>query len=302
MQGRQPAIRPPRCGSSLLVNHQLDGRARERRLFESPKAASVGSERSVWLRRCWGDLLVTARVERCLILASTFRSGSTYIAGIFAAHGYSGLGKERFNRAWKMLSDTAPFALSGDILRDAVSAVTHHCLSFKLMWPHRTQFARALGYGLDDSRRFAELFPAAQWIHVRRRDKFAQAISFWRAKQSGRWHVYAAEKEPPQEYDFFAILKCLRELELDDALWSEFFRAAGIVPCVLDYEDVLADSSAAMAPLWGQLGPPTHPLRTGVSLKRQSDELSVRLRSRFLDDLFRGKHTQRPQPPPRPEG
>ncbi len=42
----------------------------------------------------------------------------------------------------------------------------------------------------------AALFGPARWIHVRRQDKISQAVSFWRAKQTGQLHVYTDKPEP----------------------------------------------------------------------------------------------------------
>lgn len=244
--------------------------------------------RAAFLRDIWSASLEAARASRCIIIASTFRSGSTYVATRLAEHGYDGLDLERFNQAWKLRTDPLPIA--ENMLREIAAATsTTGSLNFKLMWPHRTYLAQALGIRRADSAAFRELFPNATWIHVRRRDKFAQAISFWRAKRTGRWHVYADEAEPEVEYDFPAIMACLRELELDDNLWSDFFAIAGMEPVVLDYEDVLADVNAALMRLLPQLGAPTHSPRAG-NLKRQSDHVSDELRARLLEDLFNGRH------------
>ncbi len=158
-----------------------------------------------------------------------------------------------------------------------------------MMWPHFVHLARAMRLGRADAPQLAALFGAARWIHVRRQDKIAQAVSFWRAKQTGRWHVYADEPEPAPAYDFHAIKACLQEIEMDDRLWDDFFALANIQPVRVTYEDFEADVAADIRRILGDLQRPLPAtLETEVSLRRQRDAVSHAYRERFLDDIYGG--------------
>lgn len=199
-----------------------------------------------------------------------------------------GLGLERFAGSWRFT--TAPLGEAfGAFLSEVLAEARAGCFTSKLMWPHLARLAEAMGHGRDDAAALAALFAPAQWVQVLRADKFDQAISFWRAKNSGRWHVYARETEPEPalDYDFFAIRDALHEIELHDRLWDDFFGQAGITPIRVTYEEIEADPVGGTACLLAALGLPAEAPATKVALRRQRDAHSAALRDRFIADLYR---------------
>ncbi len=216
-------------------------------------------------------------VTDCALLASTYRSGSTFIAALLAENGLPGLGKERFNHVWR--ADDVDAYLDGVIAPFAGGR-----FASKLMWPQRNNLARRVGCPRDASVLFAHGFPRASWLFVRRRDAFRQAISFWRAKRSERWHVYdKAGDEPELAYAFKEIDTCARELALHERLWIDFFSRAMITPYTVYYEDVLAYPEI----LNGYLAQFGARLRsTEVELKKQGDDRSERYLEQYLTDLY----------------
>jgi LPS sulfotransferase NodH len=216
-------------------------------------------------------------INRCAILASTFRSGSTWVAELIERNGLPGLDKERFGYAFE----------AGDgYFDDILAPFAGETFATKLMWPHRCDLARLLGHDREASSQFARSFPNATWLFVRRRENFRQAVSFWRAKQSGRWHVYNADtqSEPVLEYSFDEIDACQRELVLHEHLWSDFFRQAGITPHEVIYEDLL-DNPRLLEPYLRAFG--IEMTYTGrVNLRRQSDALSEEYVARYTSELY----------------
>jgi len=215
-------------------------------------------------------------VTQCALLASSFRSGSTYTAALLAENGVPGLGHERFNRAWAA-DDVDAY------LDTIVAPFAGGRFATKLMWPQRSNLARKLNCPREASARFAASFPGAHWLHVRRRDHFAQAISFWRAKQTNRWHVYAPGEEPDLAYNFAQIDTCARELALHERLWCDFFTIAGITPHTVFYEDMVADPTV-LNPYLAAFG--TRITHTRVALRQQRDARSARYRDQYLTDLY----------------
>ncbi len=238
----------------------------------------------------WHEALARNGKTRSIILASTFRSGSSYVASLLRANGVVGLGQETFAQAWRLSAKGAGPEDAEAFFGEVAANGEGPCLASKLMWPHRTHFAGALGLGREQASAFADLFPAARWIHVERRDKIEQAVSFWRAKRSGRWHVYGrGEPEPPVTYSFRDLLGALREIELHDRLWADFFATAGIQPIPVTYETLIQDVEGGLTDVLRRLDALGESgVVTQVNLKRQADDLSTEFRERFLEDLYRG--------------
>ena len=229
------------------------------------------------------DLLAQAFARhgttRCAIMATTFRSGSTWIGRIMDRHGLTGMKHERL-RAVPVHGDVAP--MIDTMLAQTPGAV----FASRLMWPQRNRLAHRLDLGRADSARFAAQFPDAAWLWLRRRDVFAQGVSHWRARASGRWHVQSADRitEPAPRYDFAAIDACVRELVLHDRLWQDFFARAAIAPWVVWYEDLLLDA-APIARFMARFG--HHLVETDSDLAVMADAHSAMCRDRYLADLFR---------------
>lgn len=73
------------------------------------------------------------------------------------------------------------------------------------------------------------------YIHIRRRDRLAQAISYVIAGQTKSWRSF----QPPMReavYDRTAIDGALAEIAWQENCWREFFTAQKIEPLTIDYE------------------------------------------------------------------
>lgn len=79
-------------------------------------------------------------------------------------------------------------------------------------------------------------------IHLRRRDKLKQAISFARASQTGSWiSGMTAIREARYQWDL--IHNKLNAICLDEAGWQSYFLSVGAHPLTIYYEDVVEDPS-----------------------------------------------------------
>jgi LPS sulfotransferase NodH len=180
--------------------------------------------------------LVRHGITRSAIMATTFRSGSTWIGRILDRHGLPGMKAERL----RVAETTRDIAAA---LNTMAAAQPGPIFASRVMWGQFSRLARALDHGPADARALAAQFPQAQWLFLRRRDVLRQGISYWRALATDRWHVTLAttDPEPAVPYDFAAIDACLRKLAWHCRMWERFFEAAGIAPTVLWYEDAVAD-------------------------------------------------------------
>ena len=231
------------------------------------------------------------KVKRCAIVTGSFRAGTSFICNLLVQNGMPTIGKEKFNDFFFFRKLEKQDALQNR-LESILASSQEGRFACKMMWPHRNDLAQALGLQREQSKDFAHLFPDAKWINIIRRDKIGQAISFHRAKQSNRWHVFQSSQEPEVNYDFSAIRKAMSELSIHDSLWNDFHTLAETNVINVCYEDFLLDVPAGLTQILGFLGPkhcpqPVLPLQTTSTLKKQRDELTAQMRHRLLEDSYR---------------
>jgi LPS sulfotransferase NodH len=92
---------------------------------------------------------------------------------------------------------------------------------------------------------WSEVFPNHQHIFMTRRNKVRLAVSWWRAIQSGEWHVPVNEQRKTIDlsnaYSFDAINHLYNECSMREAGIQEFFAEGGITPLNIFYEDFSQD-------------------------------------------------------------
>jgi LPS sulfotransferase NodH len=113
----------------------------------------------------------------------------------------------------------------------------------------------------NDIARFQSAFGPPVYLHLSRKDKVAQAVSRWKAQQTGLWHVDAdgterERLEPGQTpgYDAKELSKIVTELEDHDAAWAHWFALQGVVPVSITYEMLSARPQATLALILSALG------------------------------------------------
>ncbi len=88
----------------------------------------------------------------------------------------------------------------------------------------------------------ARTFPGLRYIHMTRRDRVRQSVSFSKAIQTGSWASYGEEPQEPQrepDFDFEQIDHLVREVDAHDAAWRGYFAEAGVEPLMVVYEDLV---------------------------------------------------------------
>lgn len=123
----------------------------------------------------------------------------------------------------------------------------------------------------------------ARLIHLRRRDRVAQAVSLARAIRSGAW---AGENRDDAGYDRAFIQQCLDHLDWQDRGWELWMAERGVAPLYLDYEDLTRDMEGWMARLADFIDPPAGGPACAPQLpamQRQSDAISAAWIRQFLE-------------------
>jgi LPS sulfotransferase NodH len=211
--------------------------------------------------------------RRTLVLASTYRSGSTVLAeDLITAGGYgwpieyfqAGAQERRFAR------------FSGvDYPGEVMS--------------RRTDDNGVFGVKLfpADLRREPGLWsrlPDPVVVRVRRRDRIGQAVSTWRALNGGAWRSLAGQhSSPPPDYDFESLRRLVGLFAWEDAWWDS---ARGVVATVW-FEDLVSDHTGAVAGLLRDLmgaGLPPRNSPAEPRLVRQADADSLDMAQRFIRD------------------
>lgn len=115
---------------------------------------------------------------------------------------------------------------------------------------HRGQYMRAVwvwGIALDEPN------VPTTWVHLRRRDRLAQAVSWAKAIQDERWNT-SMDPRDEAHYDGELISVLFRRAVRQDREWFEHFEALGITPLRLEYEEYRNDLRSAVESVLRELG------------------------------------------------
>ena len=108
-----------------------------------------------------------------------------------------------------------------------------------------------------------------RFVHLRRRDVVAQAVSWAKSLQTHFWHPGEAVAPGGQDphYDEELIGRLVAAIERSEADWTVWFAAQSIVPCEVTYEELAADPPRTAQEVLDYLGldvPPDRQLVVGT--------------------------------------
>ena len=247
-------------------------------------------------------------IRRSIVVLTTPRSGSSWTASLMRVTGVLGECREWFT--WLLFEGHArnfaapdpartPEAARGfvDAMRGA-SSTPNGVSAGKVissMWDALP--ARMADWGLGDGRSaawFGEVFPRPAVLVLRRRDRIAQAISWWRAQRTLEFARFVGDGGPRStpEYDFPALARALAEIDGHAEALERAVAAArsidGAEMVERVYEDMLAEPGEAVRALAAAAGialPEGH--RFESELEVQRDAATATIRARFEADLAR---------------
>lgn len=121
-----------------------------------------------------------------------------------------------------------------------------------------------------------------RFVHLRRLDVVAQAVSWAKSLQTHFWHPGEAVAPGGQEprYDEELIGRLVATIAKFEADWMDLFTVHRIVPCEVTYEELAADPPGTAQKVLDYLGlPPVRQLVTGHH--RQADQVNADWMMRF---------------------
>lgn len=122
-----------------------------------------------------------------------------------------------------------------------------------------------------------------QLILLKRQDRFSQAVSFARAKQSGQWKS-TTDKNRPEVYDFKLICRCFASIERSYSFWDSYIAARTLDVTRFIYEDLVPNPDVFVKTLALHAGIAEYPTPKS-ELKVQRNDTSKLWVEQFKADL-----------------
>ena len=211
------------------------------------------------------------------VICTSPRSGSTLLCKLLAASGVAGRPASYFHEPslerWAGDLDLAldPAAPERQLLAAIFDAVVAQGSAGTGLFGLRLQrhsfdfFTAKLAVhqpGFEsDVERLRGAFGRTAFIHLTRRDKVEQAVSYVKAGQSGLWHAAPDGTElerlsapQPLVYDRDTIGASVAEFTAYDRQWNDWFAREQIAPLRLTYEALSKDPHAVLADVLVHLG------------------------------------------------
>ncbi|MDG2305096.1 MAG: Stf0 family sulfotransferase [Candidatus Binatia bacterium] len=146
----------------------------------------------------------------------------------------------------------------------------------KIHYHHFENWFLTRGWSVED------LLAPQRWVRISREDRVAQAVSWARALQTGRWTIHQ-RASTPSFYRASQIDRLVAEIERQEAGWDDYFASRGIAPFRLTYEELVGDLQGTIRRVLGFLGAPNaaDACVADVALRRQANEVNARWIERY---------------------
>lgn len=179
--------------------------------------------------------------RRGLMLCHTPRAGSWWLASRMTATGVLGTPGESLHPTWITRAEAADFA--DYVNRARIAAVSPNGVSaLKANFTQIAPFVRAGVFRGED---------AFQFVYLTRTDLVLQAISWYRAAETGSWRSDQTGNGQPVVFDAAAIWQRLDTLVDMMRDWEVFFAATGVRPLRLTYEQLEEDMPRVLRSIGG---------------------------------------------------
>lgn len=241
------------------------------------------------------------------VIATSPRTGSTLLTEALSATRQAGSPDEFFDihpkneQNWANRFRIPPGASYIDHLQ-AATRTQNGVFGFKLHWHQMPALSNRLLERRPDAESLArrpvfdllqERFPGIRFVWLTRRNKVAQAISYYRAAETNIWRVWgdnrpaAPASARKADYSRAGIERHLRMLNNMDAGWQRFFAVHKITALPLVYEDFVQSYEPTVRRVLAFLGLSTDGLIVPPpALQRLGNAESEEWERRFLNEAI----------------
>jgi len=227
--------------------------------------------------------------RRPYIVAATPRTGSSLLCEGLSATGIAGRPAEVFAPdfrspwyTWWGLRRDAPFS---EYLKSALQFGTtaNGIYGMKIQWMHVAVLAADVRQRGKPEAVLESLFPDARFVNIVRRDRRAQALSWFRACGTNEWFRTTSTVVPPvepPELDVEMVRYLEWHIDEQQMSWEKYFRDRSVQPLVLEYERLASDYRGHVGRVLAFLGLDESAARAipEPELARQADGITFRWR------------------------
>jgi len=182
----------------------------------------------------WSDNGVPSKV---IVIASTYRSGSSFLSSMMWRTGCFGAPWEYFNYERDM--EYMQLRLHAENFDDYMIKLMKCRTSANGVFSVKAHFHHFDNI-LSKSRIAVRLARNAKYLYLNRKDKTEQAVSLAKAIQANAWISLTTARRTPLFYDFDFIHACYEELQAQALGWQRWFETHEVTPFVVTYEDFVA--------------------------------------------------------------
>ena len=238
-----------------------------------------------------------------LILCATPRSGSTLLCSLLEssqvagrpASWYRAEDRRDYAAAWGLPRDAAGRWSPSDYLATTIAAgrSPNGVFGLRVMRSTLPELLAELSTlhpeAITGGEIMVRAFGRCRYVHLRRADTLAQAVSRLKAEQTGLWHRIGswedrvADRDGPPHYDDAAIAEFRADAEADDAAWTAWFEANDLQPAMVLYEDLAKDPVGTASTLLTALG-----LAASETLSFENARLADAESQRWIDRFRAG--------------
>lgn len=211
------------------------------------------------------------------------RSGGGLLAGLLRSTGVAGHPEEYFwsddvphwRKRWGTGAEEAYFVTA---LRKGTTP--NGVFGARVMWSYLDDVVAmaAASSGAEGPAQvvLGASFPDLRYVHLSRRDRVAQAVSWALAIQTGVW--YAGDERDasgPASYDRRLIDDLMRSIEAGEDGWASYFREASVQPLSVVYEEISASPERVTQSVLEYLGIEASLAFVEVQTNRQAGPISA---------------------------
>lgn len=145
---------------------------------------------------------------------------------------------------------------------------------------------------------FVSLFNSSYTIHLRRRSKLRQAISYYFAEMTGQWISTDVARMDPTEvpFDYDEINRHMRRLILQDATWTSILQGLGCPYIEVYFEDFVSLPAKIITSILAEFGEDRQEVPIVATLKEQrnarTDDFVVLFEEELTRRLFQTQESQ----------